>query len=377
MKTSRIFLIILAIVIILPLLGRLLWELKKSHDLDIIIINKTVPATSRNELKGLNWTLNNDKYIRSTHYRYNYKTDYFGFHPNAESKELMIKTYGLGQIKSLAEKNQAVFFIDNEGVDLEGKGLQGKGTWYGGLNQNDYILLKEMVTNSKLILTEYNFFAEPTENLVRNNTEQLIDIFYVGWKGRYLKNLESDMVINEIPAKWIDRYRELTGQDWNFNGPGIIMIKDSENRILVIPAAEYMNSRYPVVKTNEEQSLAYNLPASTAYTGWFYVVYHGKNNIISEFDLNLNEKGIGLLYENGLESVFPAVLCSPDKRFYFVAGDFSKSNVCLTTSKICLIKPLIVSISGKMTNNPQKFFQTYYNRLLSSVLNNYYSEIKK
>jgi hypothetical protein len=375
MKTSKILLIIIAILVILPLTGRLIWEFKKSQVLDIMIINKTVPNVSENELKGLNWALNMNKYVRSTKYLYHYKTDYYGYHPDAINNELMIRAFQLDQIKNIADKNQAIFYIDNEGVDIEGKGLLGRRTWYGGLNQNDYLLIKEMHENNKLILAEYNFFSEPTEDLVRYNTEQLIDIFYVGWKGKYFKNLDSSFASVDLKGKWFETYKQNTGNDWSFNGPGIILINDAQNRIIVLPSSECMNSRYPEVITEPDQVSVYNIPASAAYTGWFNIVYQGKNNIVSQFDLNLNERGIKLLHNNGLSPVFPAVICSADKRIYFIAGDFSKSHVCLAGSKICIFTPLIMkNIWGKFTGNPNLFFQTYYSRLLSTVLNDYHSE---
>jgi hypothetical protein len=377
MKTSRIVIIVLAAIILIPLFGRLAWKLKKNHFLDIIVVNKTVSNSSRNEFKALNWTLNFEKYTKSGKYLYNYKVDYYGFHPDAYNTERLIESFRLEEIQTLIKKYDALFFLDNAGVNIEGKGLPGSKNWYGGLNQNDYLLLKQMIANQKLVLAEYDFLSDQTEELVRYNTEQLIEIFSVGWKGKYFENLKSSIICYELSTKWIGRYKEYSGNDWSFEGPGIVILNTDQNRILVLPASEYMHSEFPVVKTSEETSKDFNIPVSAAYTGWFEIINSGKNTIISEFDLNLNEKGIEILYNNGMKAVFPAVISSPDKRFYYVAGDFSNSLVCMATSKGSLVTSVIMNISGKKTTNPDRFFQTYYNRLLSSILHNYYSEINK
>ncbi len=377
MKTTRFILIIVAIIVILPLLGRLLWEIKKSRPINLLIINKTVPKSSENELRTLDWTLNFEKFVKPNNDNYNYKTDYYGFHPDMSMNELMIKSFRLDEIDSFTQIYNGLIFIDNSGVEIEEKGNPGKKMRYGGLNQNDYILLKGMIAQNKLVFAEYNFFSEPTVDLVRFNTEKLIDIYYLGWKGKYFNNLKYKSVEKEISSRWIDIYKKLEGKDWTFNGPGIILMNEAQSRIIVVPSSIYMKSEYPALRTSEEQSKVYNLPSSVAFTGWFSVVYRGKNTVISDFDLNLNKKGVELLYNNGLEPVFPAVIVSPDKRFFFVAGDFSKTNVLMAGCKLGIITSLWMNIAAKMTKNPNKFFQTYYNSLLSSILDEYYSEVIK
>lgn len=374
MKTIRILIVLLIIFVGIPLLGRMFWVLKRSKPIDILIVNKTVPAVSRNEVKALNWVLNYQKYVKTSRTHYDYELDYFGFFPNAPESDRLIKSYKIEDFPELVSKYNALFFIDNSGQALKTKNYTGKFDWYGGFNQNDYLLLKEMMANHKLILAEYNFISDPTPDLVRYNTEQLIDIYHVGWEGKYFSNLSKEKMLKEIPGHWIDNYAELNGKVWDYTGKGIVLINKSLGRIIVLPSGKYSTGSYPTVVTDKQNSKKYKLPAKAAYAGWFNVVYPGNNHVISNLDLNLNTEGISLLKDNGLESIFPIVIVSPDTHFYYVAGDFSKTPVYYDFSRLSFVSVLFKGVLSQFKNNPNMFFQTYYTNLLSSVIGNYYKE---
>lgn len=375
MKTLRILLLILGILIVLPFAGRLLWYLQKSRSMELMVINKTVTKANQNEFKALNWVLNYKKFLKADGRQYDYKLDYFGYHPDAPGEEWLIRSFRLENLPALKEQFDAVVFLDNEGVpaDLPGNTLKAA---YGGLNQNDYLLLKEMIQSGKLIIAEYNFFSEPTVDLVRFNTEQLLDIYSIGWKGKYFDNLDARKIKDIIDIRWLDRYKEYYGKNWDFTGPGLILMNPRQNRILVLPAAQYMEETYPSILTKEENSGLLKLPIEVAYDGWFEVVYQGNNTVMAEFDLNLNMEGIELLKTAGLESKFPALISHKDHRFYYMAGNFSGEPVSLLFSRIRMFSGLITNLNKNRTNNPGLFFHTYYVPLMSGLLTGYPGETK-
>jgi len=374
MKNLRTVLTIVAIIIAIPLLGRLIWSLQKGKKMELMIINKTVPQKSENEVKSLNWVLNFHKIIKANGDSYDYCRDYYGYHPDAITNERKIKSFKLSDISTLNEKYDALFFIDNTGVDLPEGSSHTYLKHYGGFNQNEYVLLKDMKSAGKLVIAEYNFFSEPTEDLVRYNTEQLIDMYSIGWKGKYCKNLNSKKVDENIDSKWIDRYKEYYNENWDFDGPGIILLNKAQNRIIVLSADEFMNESFPSIVTSEEMEEKYHLPGSVPFTGWFEIMYSGQNEVISSLNLNINEKGSEILMRNGLESEFPVVIKSRDSNFILFAGDFSKQKLCLANSKFRIVSDVIHRISHNMDHNPKRFLHTYYEPLLTTIFTNYYDE---
>lgn len=376
MKAYRLWIILLGVIIALPFAGRLAWLLQKSKPMEILIINKSVQKSSMNEVKTLNWTLNNEKIVNLDKRIYDYTYQYYGYFPEAPTQDRKIKSFSLENISDLTEKNNVLFFADNYGIEPQmhdAKTVKKKA--YGGFNNSDYILLKDMVNKQKLVIAEYNFISLPTEDLVRYNTEQFLDIYSLGWSGKYFKDLSKEQVSELIETKWFDLYKQLNSEDWTFSGPGLILLNSSQNRIIVMPADKYMISEFPEVITNSDLASKFNIPEKAAYSGWFDMSYQGQNKVISHFNLNLNENGISLLKKNGIEAEFPAVIESANSKFYYLAGDFSKVHVFMPFSRLGFLSSLFENLNKGKVNQPDKFFLTYYNNLLSTILNNYYLEI--
>jgi hypothetical protein len=377
MKAYRLTLILLGLIVALPLTGRLFWIMKKSKPLNILVINKSVENGSENELTTLNWTLNYLKFVNSDGSIFDYKNDYLGYFPEVVTDSRKIKSFKLEEIASIVENNAALFFIDNAGIKYkQNEKKPSKFIPYSGLNQNDYFLLKEMLVRQKLVVAEYNFFSPPTEDLVRYNTEQFLDIYSLGWTGCFFRDLSKEKIMGLVSPEWFDIYKQNYGSDWNFSGPGIILLKQKHTRIIVLPSAKYMSSLYPDVTTKPDIAKEFNIPQKASYTGWFELAYEGKNKVISHLNLNLNQLGLDLLKENGIESEFPIVMESLNKKFYYISGDFSKvEGSALFLSRFGFISRLMMEMVEKNTGNPDKFFQVYYNSFLASVLSDYYSEI--
>ncbi len=375
MRATRILLIILAIFIVLPFIGRFFWVLQKGRKMEIMIVNKTVPKDSHNEVKSLTWVLNYNKILKTDNARYNFEKDYYGYHPDAPAEEWKIRSFRIADLPSICDKYSALIFLDNQGVKLVGNRPNLSPNFYGGFNQNDYLLLKNMMEAGKLIVAEYNFFSDPTEDLVRYNTEQMLDIHCLGWRGKFFSNLSAEKITEELEPKWIDRYTSINGQDWAFQGPGLVLINVKQNRIIVLPRDEFMEKDYPDVVTKKDYASSRKLPEKNAFSSWFAIVYQGENEVISNINLNLNEKGRSVMMSNGLECSFPAVIKSTQHPFYFIAGDFSKEDVSLALSRVRIINDIFRMIEGNMTENPKMFFHTFYVPFMSSIFAEYDREM--
>ncbi len=373
MKTSRIIVIAALIIIFIPLAGHLLWLMKKPVAMDLLIVNKSVDSKTNNEFKTLAWVLNYQKIKKSDKKLYDYSNDYLGYYPDAPYKEIMIKSFRLEDLDSLTRYYDGLYYLDNLGVN---SGNSGSADFYGGFNQNDYVLLKEMLDDNKLIVAEYNFFSSGTEDLVKYNTEQLMDIYNLGWKGKFFSKLDRSRILKTMGPSFVKEWEGKNG-DWKFQGPGILLIESSKNRVLILPRDDYMSGKFPVIKTDNKTCKLYDIPESIAFDGWFEISYEGRNQVISHFDLNLNERGEDLLKQNGLNTRFPAVIKHKTSRLYYLSGDFSKQNVFMGSSRMRGVNQVFHSFCKSFRNSPAFFFQSYYVPMISSILQKEEEEVSR
>jgi len=370
MKTVKAVLIILLLFVIIPGFGYFLWVVQKETKIDLMIVNKTVEKLKQNEFKSLNWALNYCKIVKSSSNSYDYQRDYFGYFPEPTYENAYIQGFKLSELSFLKDKYEGLIYLDCKGVGNT-ISATGQKSFYGGFNQSDFLLFKEMMGANKLVIAEYNFFSEPTEDLVRFNTEQLIDVYSVLWEGKFMNQLDREKVSVDLDEKWIEQYKENTGKNWEFKGSGLVLINEKKNRILVLPSDQYMTAAYPSILTNAELAAFYGVKESIPYCGWFQMVYEGKNEVISSFDLNLNEEGKQVLMSNGLEYHFPATIALAKPHQYFFAGDFSKQKVSLGFSKNRIVSQMTKTICKMRGDKPSEFFHNYYMPMYTTILKNY------
>ena len=100
---------------------------------------------------------------------FSYKKDYYGFVPTRPLKERKWdrNEYRLADLAVLPEEADALYITDTYGVFFNDwyQGINKSRRTrklYGGLNNNDNLLIKEMKDRNKLVVLEYNCFDYPT-----------------------------------------------------------------------------------------------------------------------------------------------------------------------------------------------------------------------
>ncbi|MHC8523208.1 hypothetical protein ACPJHQ_21185 [Rossellomorea sp. H39__3] len=156
------------------------WQLKGKKDLDLMIVDKTVPDESYREHKGLMWLLNQQKYRKSDGGIYQEKQDYVGYDPKEEKGS---------SVPESAEGYDAVYITDTYGVyeeDLDRENVSGSRSSkvYGGLEEEEIDSLKSMALNEgKTIIAEFNSMADPTDEKARRKFYSLFNLEWSGWIG--------------------------------------------------------------------------------------------------------------------------------------------------------------------------------------------------
>lgn len=378
---SRFWLIFL-ILIGIPLLSYGIWVLMPKKNLEILIVNKTVPNYSYREHAGLFWTLNHEKYQNASGNFYDKAKDYLGFFPSGNSDFGSVKDWqgkSEVEIKKQVEGLDLVFLADTYGVyesDFEkSEDFRPEKKIYGGLDASDISLIKNAKDQGKTLVAEFNAMATPTSKTKRTEFENLLGIKWTGWVGRYFDEL--DTAINTDTPSWlVTQYQDQKGS-WDFSGPGLVFVKES-GEIEVFSYGEDFQNAIPLIRSPRINKHGFELPQVIPYPDWFDVVMIERDyQVVSYYDINPTNEGVKRLRSMGLPRFFPATVFREvnEGRQYYFAGDFSDMENRLGSPKFAglpfLWRGLYVVADH---TNRQGFFWNYYLPLMTQILDEVYEK---
>lgn len=208
-------LLLLLIIVLIFTAPYLLWLIQPSSTLPGRIVDKTVPDHTYREHNALIWSLNHYK-IRASESRLTWQKagDYLGFYPAPESA-FSPENPGKGVLLSAKdlEGQQWTYVTDTYGVyrqdvenakayeqrqknkDLPLQNREAKSPLqspdysphiYGGAQASEVDVLEAFSAKGGHLIGEFNLFASPTREAVRERLEQLFGVQWSGWTGRFL-----------------------------------------------------------------------------------------------------------------------------------------------------------------------------------------------
>jgi hypothetical protein len=384
MKTVKTIVIILLLLCLIPIASWLIWNIKPSKPINILVLNKTVLGLERKEHRAIFWLLLNDKFVKENNKVYRMEKDYYGFHPikPLKSRKYEVKRIKLEEINDLASKYDMAYYSDTYGVFFNEwfrrESGQGKGTLIeGGLNNNDYLFIKGLHDQGKLLIAEYNFIAPPTIQLVRKKAEELLGIKWTNWTGRYVNELDPARS-KDLPDWIVGIYKKRNDGEWPYTGAGIVLVNEPAQQVAVLQADKHLEDGVPEIQTTEYGLASYHLPETVHYPYRFDFMDEQSNKVIAEYKLHVNIEGKAVLDKFDLPSRFPAVMESnTGSPFLYLAGDYSDYPVRMWTAKLQGIRTFENIFYTNKENSTSKFYWTYYVPLLSQVLTNYQTSLTK
>ncbi len=376
-KPLLITIIVLAVLLILPAVSFLRWAFQEKKPVNVVILDKTVPTLDRLGHRSFVYIMTNDRFVKKGKGgSLSASKDYFGFVPlrPVREKQFRKRDFRLTELLDLAENNDALYYTDTYGVFFNDwyqgiKKARRSRKLYGGLNNNDYLLMSEMKKREKLVLVEYNTFDHPTADLERFKTEELLGIASKKWMGQFYQSL--DTVSAQGVPDWMPAlYRKQTQKPWTFSKPGVVLL--NENNILVLEEGKHLTSPMPVITTASPFTEKYNLPQLVTFANSFDIIDPGKNTVVSYFKLNTTPEGDTLLTENDLTSVFPAVVQDPENgRTFYFSGDFANNDVPFWTSRFMNMDKKAKLLYSENENDGKRFFWLYYKPLITGIFSEY------
>lgn len=385
MNKKVLSLIIIVGILILTLFGSwLTWFLKTERTLNVYLLDKTVPTTERAEHKSFNWILDHNRYVKPNGDLYEVNKDYYGFFPlNSKSQEFDFRSVRIHEIEEIADTYDMLYYADTYGVyynEWYKKGASDvKHTQkvYGGLNQNDYLLMKEMKEQSKLIITEFNLYNAPTTGLIREKVETLFGLNWSGWTGKYFPSLDTAKG-RDFPQWIVSLYQEQNNNQWPFKNAGIVLVHKF-GTITILEQGTHLNQEIPFILAKQEAMDRFGVPEMVHYPQWFDITFTGdKNKVLANFKIHVNAKGDSLLRHYNLKPVFPAVIeHKNDYNFYYFGGDFAENSINSNTAYFEGYHNLVSLFDGSNYKKSNKFYWQFYLPMTTTIIDDYYKTLEK
>ncbi|WP_042478080.1 hypothetical protein [Bacillus ndiopicus] len=364
MKRIYFVMVIVALILITPIIW---WYLEDNHAVRVAILDKTVPNETYREHLGITWFLNHYKYQLDGQ-PYNAEADYFGTIPNDETKKIQEK-----QFPTDYSDYDVIYLADTYGVyedDLQAERRLGRRTEkiVGGLTSEEWknIVNRLMSDKKSMLIAEYNTFASPTSEAVRNEMQVYLGIEWSGWIGRYFDEL--DFRKNEDIPQWvIDQY----GEDWNYQGGGFLLVNEWQEELVVLELDKHVDEAGIKVALSDKGKEFLGKTASANYEYWFDIVTPKySEDVLANYKWSVTKEGEELLEKHNIPLQFAAII-GKERRFsnsYYFAGDFNDISKAPSFYKVKGL-PTVYKYAEKFAD--RSFYWSIYVPMLHKIFANY------
>ncbi|MCM3216211.1 hypothetical protein M3612_17055 [Niallia taxi] len=320
-RTTWLFflLIILGVAIILSPFW--LWQLKETKELNVLIMDKTVPDKTYREHNGLVYILNNQKYVKANKDKYYSQSDYKGFKPTDDNN------YKISEVPDDLSNYDVLYLTDQYGVyeeEFYGSNSLGERSdkLYGGLETKDVNKIENALfqSDNKTLIAEFNTFASPTSDEAREKITTLLNVSWSGWIGRNFSDLNGD----EVPVWVRDNYKEQSGKQWSFTGSGIVLI-NKDDYIVVLNNKDLTDTGVEFSTTTKGASVLHK-ELKSQYDYWFDIIEaNDQDGVLAQYTLPVSKAGKKKLKGYNIPSSFPAIVQNTNGQYtsYYFAGDYA------------------------------------------------------
>ncbi len=350
--------------------------MQPDRELRMVVVDKTVPFENRIEHRSLYWLLNHLSLVQSDGTRFDRDEDYRGAFPGPIPGDPPERTESL--TREDTEANDVIYLADTYGVyreDLESgeemkAALERSPKIYGGLEFDEARVVQEAFRSGKTILAEFNSMASPTGGGPRRILEETVGVRWTRWIGRYFASLESR---EEVP-EWMRRnYRNEWKREWEFRGPGYVLVRDDDAIEVLTVGNEAKRVSLRLSRAEPHDPLLRKAGDNIAYPYWFDVVTPDSDvEVLATYTWDLTDKGFARLRARGLPATFPAVtrkLGPGGGTAYYFAGDFADNP--MSDRRVPLAGYLTVkrwTESVRMGPSENEFYWTFYVPMMERIL---------
>lgn len=305
------------------------YRLRPTRQLDIVVLDKTVPFENRLEHRSLFWLLNHLKFVREDGAIYDRDRDYLGAFPGPVPGDPPQRTVDLSPERLRGA--DLLYVADTYGVYEEDlvsgaemkTALERSPRIYGGLQAGEVDAVEQALEAGVPVVAEFNTLGSPTGDESRRRMEAILGVRWTRWIGRFFAELSDP---EEVPRWMRDNYEREWGRPWRFSGSGYVLLQDDAHCEVLRVGTESQRVGLTIDRARPVSPLLARAADGVPYPYWFDVVEPaGDAEVLAWFNWRLTSQGSARLAERGLPQRFPAVvrLRHPRTVTHYFAGDFA------------------------------------------------------
>ncbi len=302
----------------LPFGGWVRWATTPDRDVDLLVYDSTVFEDERRQHNAVGLVMT---YLKVP---FDNATDYVGSKPGGlpfgtwptERPDLIILADAYG-----------VYVNDEADVDPNGE-IRITSSF-----PRSYALdVGRWADEGAVVMGEFNMMHEPTDPATSELLQRLFGIDATGWTGRSFEDL----------ADASPRIQELFDGDWEFDGPGIVLVATSvgdrqlrSQMVVLLP--EHLTDLFPKISTAgaagpDETDIPFN--------SWFALI-EALDGADTELWINLpvNDRGAALLEEHGIAKRSPFLVWNDNT--VYAAGNLASTPAAFPARRIAGALPVL------------------------------------
>lgn len=380
-KTVKPFIIIVIAILALILFAFIGWFIVPGKELDVVILNKTVPAANeRSEADqlsnsnyyrkhiGLNWILKQQKYVHAgTREGYDHRDDYYGPIIDENGKVLSER-----KMSSIEHTPDVVYLADAYGSEL-------KENIPSNLNEDDMSVASLAYSKGATLIAEMELNYNQKEG--QNEKSQLLDLCGItdtGWSGRYIVELQD---FEDVPDWAPGAYESKYGVEWRFSGPGILLVSDSGDIIVLEEKTDFESRNLLNISINDKYKSEFGSCTDMNFYNWFELItVSGDTEAIANFEFDLNATGMEKFKPIASNPVFTAVSRKVSKvnsaPAYYFAGDFCDYVKPERLGTFLFADHVFRFLSFHKDGDITEFYWKFYTPMVKKILNDTYKRLK-
>ena len=356
----------------------IVWQLTARRPVALAVMDKTVAHENWQEHEALFWWMNHDHWRPDSQPDWRARRDYVGYDPVARLGTILTDSALAGKRLLYVADAYGVYsgdYADTTRARAAGdtSAVEHSQKLFGGVTLAEAQAMDRFAARGGSIVAEFNTLESPTSGTAAAPiVERLVGAVYLGWLGRWYKDLAST---DEVPRWMRDRFARKYQAAWDFRGPGIVLFNESSDAIAVVEEA-HLTDRYPVtieiVKPGDP--LVRGAMSGRPYWYWFSGVTPASNGVVlANYQLHVDSVGKQRLAAQGFPVTFPAIVRTTGPTLgAYLAGDFADVGGEMPRYQRTAMLDWWRRLESRLTSRPGQPFDVYWNvvvRVWGNMLN--------